>query len=71
MNTAQQCKRLLLLLTLGSMLAAACRNPAQKQDGSDVANDKNDRKLEDKGLEKQAALMVEVTAADYQSIQLA
>ncbi len=67
MTILKSCTSLLLCL----LLATACRNAAQKQDSSDVANDKNDQKLGDKGLGKQAALIVEVIAANYQSLQLA
>ncbi|HSC38213.1 MAG TPA: DUF4142 domain-containing protein, partial [Chitinophagaceae bacterium] len=57
------------LLTTGSF--TACRNPAQKQDSKDVANDKNDRKFDDKNNEQLAAFVVDEVANCYNELQLA
>ena len=71
MNTTKKWIPGLLLLFTAVTLSPACRNAAQKQDSSDVANDKNEQKFDDKAKEKQASLLVEVVAAGYQSLQLA
>src|SRR5882757_4046974 len=57
------------LLTVGGF--TECRNPAQKQDSKDVADDKNDIKFDDKTKEQLAAFVVDAVAGCYNELQLA
>ena len=57
------------LLTTGSF--TACRNPSQKQDSKDVADDKNNIKFDDKNEEQLAAFVVDAVANCYHELQLA
>ena len=57
------------LLTTGSF--TTCRNPAQKQDSKDVADDKNNIRFDDKNKEQLAAFVVDAVANCYNELQLA
>lgn len=54
--------RLLALPVLLLSAGIACRNPAQKQDSKDVAEDKNDIKFDNKDQEENASLTVDAVA---------
>ena len=69
MNSIQTFRSFVLPLLLLSA-GIACRNPAQKQDSKDVAEDKNDIKFDNKDQEKNASFTVDAVAGFNDMIQL-
>jgi predicted outer membrane protein len=69
MNIMQSLRAFVLPLFLLSA-GIACRNPAQKQDSKDVAEDKNDIKFDNKDQEKNASFTVDAVAGFNDMIHL-
>jgi putative membrane protein len=66
-------KKLLLTLTLPAALLVtySCQPKSNHEDSTEVAEDKNDEKFDDKADEKDAQFVVDAVAANYAEIGLA